>query len=249
MTDDGLLQRLFPVVMAESRVGKDVPVPPVIAEYEEAVRRLHMMKRPTVGLMDVPLRFDDRAQALRSELEHRHFRMVCQWEGINKKLAAHFGKYDGLFARLCVIFHCLETTADKPPSIVPFDTARRAAWFLHRFLRPHAIAFYTDVIGLSDRHDAVLATAGYILSHGLETITARDVQRGDRIMRSLSRPETEETLAVLDAYGWLVPAPSLRRDSVTYEVVPAVHSAFEERAAIEAERRSTIQQTIRAVVA
>ena len=29
-------------------------------------------------------------------------------ERINKKLASHIGKYDGLFARLCVLWHCID---------------------------------------------------------------------------------------------------------------------------------------------
>ena len=59
------------------------------------------------------------------------------------------------------------------------DTAHRVAEFMHRFLLPHALAFYGGVLDLSDGHDRLAAVAGYILVHKLERLTNRDVQRGD----------------------------------------------------------------------
>jgi hypothetical protein len=249
MQDDGLLQRLFPIVMDESRVGTDEPTAPVVGEYAALVHRLHKLQKPRRGMLDAVLRFDDEAQALRGELEGLHHRLVSRWEDVNKKIAAHFGKYDGLFARLCVIFHCIESGDTRPDVIVTEDTAQRAARFLHEYLLPHAIAFYSDIIGLADRHDAVLATAGYILVHALDTITVRDVRRGDRLMRSLENRDAEAVLQKLDAFGWLMPIPSLRSDSVRYEVVPSVHTLFADRAEIEGQRRASIRRTIRVAVA
>ncbi|WP_331827708.1 DUF3987 domain-containing protein [Aurantimonas sp. C2-5-R2] len=244
MHDDGLLQRLFPIVMGESSVGKDEPTPPVVAEYSALVHRLHKLANPKTGLVEVPLRFNDAAQAIRADLAERHHALVGAWEGVNKKLAAHIGKYDGLFARLCVVWHCCESTAPRPASIVTADTAGRVAAFLHGFLLPHAVAFYTNVIGMSDRHDALLATAGYILSHELDEITARDVRRGDRTMRALDTKQAETVLETLDAMGWLLPLFSIRRDSKNYQVHPSVHSVFRDRAAAENERRDAARELI-----
>lgn len=57
--------------------------------------------------------------------------------------------------------------------------------FLHGFLFPHAMAFYANVLGLSNDHDRLSNVADYILAHKLEKITVRDVARGDRSMRGL----------------------------------------------------------------
>jgi hypothetical protein len=70
-------------------------------------------------------------------LETKHLELM-NLESINKKLAAHIGKYDGLFVRLCVIWHCIEKREDD---LVTEQTANLVATFLHQFLLPHAIAF------------------------------------------------------------------------------------------------------------
>ena len=49
--------------------------------------------------------------------------MAC--EAVNKKLAAHIGKYDGLFARLCLIWHCIEHADRNLIDQIDEDTARR----------------------------------------------------------------------------------------------------------------------------
>jgi uncharacterized protein DUF3987 len=131
------------------------------------------------------LRFDDAALAIRERLEHKHLDlMAC--EIINRKLAAHIGKYDGLFARLCLLWHCIE---DSDGLIITEHTARRVADFMHCFLLPHAVAFYAGMLELSNDHDRLTKVAGYVLARKLTRVTNRDVQRGCRAMRGLERQE------------------------------------------------------------
>ncbi|SMF53135.1 Protein of unknown function [Xaviernesmea oryzae] len=243
--DDGLLQRLFPICLGPSSVGLDVPPSPAVGDYAGLVRRLHQLQRPKQGLMaEVPLKFDAGAQDLRQQLSERHHEMQGSWEILNRKLGAHIGKYDGLFARLCIVFHCIEATSPRPASVIPYETAKRAADFLHDFLFPHALAFYANILGLSDRYDAVLATAGWILAHQPEKITVRDVRRGDRTMREMDVDQAEEVLRKLDAMSWVDPVPSLRRDSVTYTVNPAVYDCFAHRAEMEKVRRERVRELV-----
>ncbi|MCB4771452.1 DUF3987 domain-containing protein [Ancylobacter sp. Lp-2] len=246
--DDGLLQRLFPIVMQPAGVGLDVPVPPVVADYAILIKRLHVLKLP-VGEkppIEKPLRFSEGALAIRQELTERHHRLATGWEAVNKKLAAHIGKYDGLFARLCVVFHCVEHADLLLPVEVSEDTARRAGEFLHRFLFKHAVAFYSDVLSAGERHDAVLAAAGVILSKGLREVTARDVMRGDRMLRGIDLQDIEAVMQQLDAYGWLEPQISLRRDSRRWSVRPEVHTLFARKAADEKQRRAEVRALIAA---
>ncbi|MFS8051603.1 DUF3987 domain-containing protein [Rhizobium sp. BR 317] len=243
--DDGLLQRLFPIVLGPSSVGVDAPPSAAVAAYSGLVQRLHTLQRPLLGGMsEAPLKFDTGGQVLRQDLSEKHHEMQTSWEIINKKLAAHIGKYDGLFARLCVVFHCIESTSPRPASVIPFDTANRVADFLHEFLFPHALAFYSNVLGLSDGHDALLATAGWILAHQPEKVTVRDVRRGDRTMRDLDDEEAAEVLRKLDAMAWLDPIPQVRRDSVAYAVNPDVFVEFEHRASQEKTRRARVRDLI-----
>ncbi|MET4258481.1 hypothetical protein ABIC09_003426 [Bradyrhizobium sp. S3.12.5] len=247
--DDGLLQRLFPIVLGAAGAGVDKPVPDAAAAYDALVARLTRLRKPTgdgslSSYIETPLRFDDAAQGLRSALAQKYFEMQCGWESVNKKLASHLGKYDGLFARLCIVFHCIESEGDRPASVITEDTAKRAATFLEEFLFPHAVAFYVDVLGMADRNDYVLATAGFILAHKLNVISVREVRRGDRIMRNMSIDEARAVLEQLDAFGWLEPVPSVRHDSTTWQVLPSVHRLFADRAEAEKSRREEVRKII-----
>ena len=170
--DDGLLQRFIPIVLRPAVVGRDEPPSEAVFDYNALISNLHQLKPPmTGGLMQTaaPLTFDDGALAIREELEKKHLELQ-QCESINRKLASHFGKYNGIFARLCVVWHCVEHAGgDSLPAVVTEDTARRVAGFLHGFLLPHALAFYAGVLGLSNDHDRLADVADYILAHKLET--------------------------------------------------------------------------------
>jgi hypothetical protein len=231
---------LLPVVLAPSREGSDEPRDFSVDDYDSLIARLHEMSPPSLGVgafnMEMNLRFDDAAQAFRQKLEREHLEMSQSCEAVNKKLAAHIGKYDGIFARLCVVWHCIEN--QNLPQIVTEDTAQRARAFLHKFILPNAISFYSDVLGLSDQHDALTAVAGYILAHKLDEVTNRDVQRGGRLMRGLERRDTERIFEQLDAFGWVARTPGPRPSDPPHWVVnPAVHPKFAARAEQERQRR------------
>ena len=259
--DDGFLQRTFMIMLRGAVIGKDIPTPKIVEKYRDLVRRLIDLQMP----LDVPakplntreqqvqnllhygsensgektpLRFDTGAQELREKLERRHLEL-SQIESINKKLASHIIKYNGYFGRLCVMWHCIEHAFDaRLPVTVSLDTAQRVAHFLHDFLLPHALAFYSGVLGLADEHERIAAVAGFILAHKLETVTHRDVQRGDRTMRKLERQDTGKVFEQLEALGWVTPVVSKLGRTLHWNVNPEVHIRFSERAKHEAERRA-----------
>lgn len=247
--DDGLLQRLFPIILRRATMGRDEPMPPVNARYSDLIEALHTLKAP--GWMGSgTLEFSAGAQAIRRELEARHLELQGL-ETINRKLAAHIGKYDGLFARLCVIWHCVESVGapDGLPVTVSEQTARRVADFLHRFLLAHAVAFYAGCLGLSDDHDRLTGIAGHILAHRLERVTNRDIARGDRTMRGLKDFEVRPLLEQLEALGWLERVEAPRPSSPPHFAVnPAVHTKFEAKGRAEEQRRKMARETIAGLV-
>jgi hypothetical protein len=236
--DDGLLQRLSPIILQQAVLGQDEPEADEVFHYAKLIRNLH-------GLHDrepVTLKFCEAAQKIQRELEAKHLELLA-CETINRKLSAHIGKYNGIFARLCVVFHCIEHAGSVLPQTVAEFTAARAQAFLHGFLLPHAVAFYAGTLGLSDDHDRLSAVAGYILARKLVRITNRDVQRGDRSMRGLEQSETEAIFEQLDAMGWISREQGFRFGpgrpaAATWIVNPAVHTEFADRAKAEAERRA-----------
>ena len=110
----------------------------------------------------------------------------------------------------------------------------------------HAVAFYSDIIGLSNNHDAVTALAGYILAHKKTKITHRDIMRGDRAMARLDTVKKREEVAdELAAWGWLERAPGPRANSQPqWNVNPLVHERFADRAKAEAERRKNAREML-----
>jgi Protein of unknown function (DUF3987) len=240
--DDGFLQRMLLIVMRPAGIGKDVSMPSVSKEYARLIERLTTLRLPVSGSRndddDGVLRFNNLAQEIRSRLEAEHLQLM-QIESVNRKLAAHIGKYDGLFGRLCVAFHCIEHAYDNCiPEFVTEDTAERVAKFMRRFLLPHATAFYSGVLKLADDHDRLAAIAGYILARQSTHITNRDIQRGDRTMRNLTRHDTDRALEQLEALGWVMRTAGPRLTDPPHWVVnPVVHQRFAARAKEERERR------------
>jgi hypothetical protein len=187
------------------------------------------------------LEFDDAALVVRETLEQKHLNLMA-YEVIDKKLAAHIGKYDGLFARLCLLWHCIESTKGLT---VTEQTARRVADFMRRFMLPHATAFYAGLLALSDGHDRLADVAGYILAKKLTRIGNRDVQHGNRAMRGLKRQEIEDIFDQLEALGWLIQTPGPRWSSPPRWLVnPEVHRRFAERAEREAAERTKTREML-----
>lgn len=242
-TDDGLLQRLFPIILRPATTGNDAPLPPVQANYDFTVAMLNVRRKPAINLQ-----FDDEAQSIRRSLETRHQQFTAS-ELVNPKLASHIGKLDGLFARLCVLWHAIEHVNDRTlPTTITANTAERVAEFMRRFLLPHAASFYAGTLGLSDDHDRLKAVTAYILAHGLQKITVRDVQRGDCGMRKLTKAHILPVLEQLTALNWLSEEAGPRPTSdPTYFVNPTVHSLYAGRAAAEFERRTEAKKALQEI--
>ena len=252
--DDGLLQRLFPIVLGPATVGIDAPVAVEIGAYNTLVEKLYALTPGSISFWGAGanfhnhLEFDAAAQAVRRELERKHLDLMTL-EVLNKKLAAHIGKLDGLFARLCIIWHCVENCDADIPRHITAATARRVAGFLHQFLLPHTLAFYSGVLALAEDHNRLAAVAGFILAHKLTRVTNRDIARGDRTMRGLARHETEQIFEQLEALGWLSRTPGPRpSDAPHWLVNEHCHQLFAERAKMEAERRLELRAVIQEYV-
>jgi hypothetical protein len=256
--DDGLIQRLLPVILAPASQGKDVPAGGAVDDYDRLVERLILMRPPAHGGIPAlgeterptPLRFSDTAREIREGLEAEHLDLVRALEGTSGKLAAHFGKYDGIFARLCVLWHCIDHSDQlMPPVEISGDTAGRVASFMDKFTKPSAIAFYAGMLGLSDGHEQLVALASYIVSEGLQEVNARAVQRSTRSLRSFSSDEARQLCERLEGFGWLDPIdPPSRSSTPRWRVIPAVHEIFAEKGRQDAERRQSAREALRSAL-
>jgi hypothetical protein len=208
-TDDGLIQRLTPIMLRPGWPPRvDANANRAIADYETLIPQLLALEPPEAG----SLRFDEGAQAIRDDLAIEHDTLVKECEGFNAKLSTALGKQDGLFARLCVIWHCVEHAGQLGglPEIITEDTAARVAAFMVEFIRRHLFDFYAGVLELPDEHERLLSIAGYILSRKLSSIANWRLQAAVRSMRKLSSKDITPVLEHLEAFGWLIRGQSPR---------------------------------------
>lgn len=243
-TDDGLIQRFIPIVLQPSAVGTDEEMPECQAKYDALIERLMSLKQPENFFGPLSLEFSDGAREIRNDLERRHHRMSVAIENVNKKLSAHIGKYDGMFPRLCIIWHCIENVgAEMLPVEISEGTARRCATFLHSFILRHAMAFQTGILGLSDDQAQLEDVAGFILAHGLSNVTMRHLARGSRKMKKITRDEGAQIFEQLEAMGWLEQV-NKRSDAPSWNVNPKVHSMYASHAETERVRRKSERETL-----
>ena len=158
---------------------------------------------------------------------------------------------------MCIVWHFVEhfvRTEDKVsqsniPTEIAGTTAQRVADFLHEFLLPHALAFYSGILSLSDDHDRLQSLPGYILARHLEVVKNRDMHRGDRQMRKLTDREIRVVFEQLEALGWLERHDSPKSSSPPHwHVNPLVHTKFEARANAERKRRDETMKVIQDIV-
>ena len=237
--DDGLLQRMIPVSLHIGSVGMDRPIPDVQGTYDFTLMLLPYIKIP-VG----PLRFDEDGQILRQRAADHYFELMST-EIVSRKFASHVGKLDGLFGRLCVIWHVLENIGQPIiPNIVKFETAERVEKFIRQYVIPSIACFYSQ-LGYSDDHDRLKAIAGHILAHNLTEVTVRDVQRGTRAMRKISAPEVLPLLQQLVALNWLIATDGPRASSDPKFIVnPIVHQLYAKRGEEEKQRREKAREVM-----
>lgn len=242
--DDGLIQRFIPVLLQKAERDRDIATPPVADEFGDMVEALHNLEPPRNFFGVQPLTFSEGARAVREALADDHYRFVLVMEQMNSKLATHIGKFDGLFVRLCVIWHCVETLGTDLPLEVSEDTARRVAAFLTTYIRRHSMAFYIDALGVSQYDDLVKEVGAWILAHKTVQFSEGDLQRGVRAYRNADPIKREEAMKTLCGFDWCEPAEAARKDAKKWIVRPEVHEKYAAKAEAERVRRHEVKALI-----
>ncbi len=247
--DDGLIQRIIPVMLAPATLGSEVSSAEAEQRYRDLFDRLELLKPPhdeSVKYYAQPpvVTMSATAQALRFELEAEHMELVQAFEGMACKLATALGKHDGLFARLCLIWHCIETEQGTTVgSEIGQDTAQRVAAFLRHFIRRHLYAFHIGVLGMAGVQDELQKMAAWIVAKQIKTATAREVLEAGQAFRGYSADEVRVLFEKMEAFGWgNVTVPSGRAYKPHFQVNPRVFELFAQRGAAELERRETAKR-------
>ena len=246
MGNDGLLQR-FIVYSARDAV-EDIDRTPDMDAMEDYRRVFdHLMNVGSSEVTHVKLsagahvcreRVAGYAKRLIGALDHAH-------------IQAWLGKWDGLYARMLLVYHvleCMQRSVHPMNAEVRAETAAQVEQLLLSVLLPHAIHFYVEVIDANDKQTHVRQLARMVRVRCRERVTMRDMATQWKASRKLERWELRAVVENLATMGWLAPEmDSLDADGKprSWFVNPAVHSMFEAHATQEAERRRAAVETLR----
>lgn len=249
MTDDGLMQR-FMIIIGENAIEHDRPENrEAYATFSALVDHLYAVQ----GGND-PVTMTEGAHRIREAL-NAYTAELSQYPALPGGLRSHLGKWSGLFARLLLVFHAIECAGQQVhPSArqVSEDTAGRVDRLMRKFLLPHAMSYYTDVLGGSGDLEHGRWIAGHILSKKLAVITNRDITQAYKQWRGLDDWRRQRIMQMLEDMGWVTPyteegAKPSRRGATQWVITTKVHEMFAEKASVEATRRDRLRAEIAAM--
>lgn len=248
MTDDGLMQRFMIVIGSNAKEHDRPEDTEAYHEFAELVDHLYQVQ----GGQDV-VKLTEQAHQIRESLQ-QHAMELAEYEALPGGLRSHLGKWSGLFARLLLIFHAIECAdARVHPCTEPVsgDTASRVDRLMRRFLLPHAMAYYTDVLGASSDLEHARWVAGHILSKRVSTLTNRDLTHAYKQWRGLDDWRKARIMALLEDMAWVTPwsedGKFSRRGASHWIVNGKVHDMFARKAQDEAARRDRIRAELAAM--
>jgi len=199
--------------------------------------------------------FDPDAQQHREDVDR-----VAQGYGMladtSRRLKSAFGKWAGMYARLALTFHLIDIAdaiarneTGPVRDIIATETAKRAADYMLDIVLPHllradALMFSTAQTNHAER------VAGFIILHGQELITARDIVRGYKpFAGSEATKDLDAVMSHLALLGWVKPifpdnhSLPVRKGNVN----PAVFNMFPDRAEKERKRRADAVTALKAI--
>lgn len=242
---DGLLQRFILYFADDASMGEDrIPNQSAKHEYGELIRSLHK-----VQYSDSFVKLTDYAHDIRQEFEQRIF--TLQTATPNVFLDAALGKWPATFARVLLVFHCIESVHERfDPTAQPVsgETAAKVSGLFLGTLLAHAINFYERMDPAADEA-RTLANILLARFHGKQRFTVRrDLALNWKHSRKLTPWQIDAVLDRLEACSWIQPDESARLNErgrpSAYWINPQIHVRFHEAAARECERRNQVAQVM-----
>lgn len=249
--DDGLLQR-FMIVDITTRPplpDHDRPADPRIErQYEETIRNVWNTKpgeSGTIVTMSPEAQADMRAF---SDFVNR----TVAGGGLPSMLIGHLSKWEGLWPRLALVYHCWGCAlAGKHPGTTPVSarTTGRVTRFMKEFLLPQSLRFYGGLAGAGDSvYGIAQKVASMILSERSARFTSRELHRSVNAWRVTSEQNRRGAIQLLKECGWIIASESGRMGGESaWIVAPQVHVMFAERAQQERKRRAEARDGMRSL--
>lgn len=251
--DDGLWARFMTVTIPLGhRPSQERPFnEQAYREYYDTIQTLHK-RSPSDGDGSYVL-MSPQANIIREEFKV-WVESVSTTPGISSMLRAHLGKWTGLWARLVLTYHCLGCASSKKwPATTPVSelTATRVTNLMKKYLLPHAMTFYNEILGNADPVFALARkVAGTILARGWVRLTNRDLLNFHKVAWATATDwQRDGAIRMLTSAGWLT-GPDSRQNrgagnATAWGVNPRVHVLFADMAKIETARRVAMTEGIK----
>jgi hypothetical protein len=228
-TNDGLLQRFLPLALHKRVLGIPGPVSAETKGFDALVKHLYAMPRQAYG----SLSFTKKAFEQWQRIDARVMQLSEMYQHQNDALASHLNKYGAMIARTALVFHCIEYGHDASRNDVGVEVLLRAEKLFFEFLLDHARAVYFDTLNQADSADILLRVADHLLSHPkVKEVSLREIQRGTKTLRNMTRRDADAIFDHLFSYGWLTGNVVKKSGSpATWFVNPQIHDGrFAKRA-------------------
>lgn len=240
LPEDGLMQRFIFVCPKGDGDEQDR------APDRAALERWRAVVDQLVSIIpgENPVRMSDGATEVRLEFETDR-KTLLQGGLLNEAARVALGKWDGLFARLCLTFHCIECADSKrhpQDHTVSRETASMVREIMMRYLLHHAWSMYHEILGTSERMTHVRWIGGHILSKACSEFSQRDILRAYSKWGETTDLEQREIMNMLEDSGWVQgvhtrPGGPPKR----WVVNPSVHEVWQSVAAAERAKRAELR--------
>ena len=247
MGEDGLMQRFMIIMGRNAGAEQDRP------EDEEAKRAYNNLIDHLYSIKpgDNPVLLSEEAHIVRERV-FDYAKEMTEYEAIPNGLKSHIGKWPGLFSRLCLTFHVIDCASrGRHPNAetISRGTAERVENLMRGYLLPHAMSYYTDVLGQESHLEHVRWLAGHILSKQVQRIENREIVQAYKAWRGLAEWVRVRVLATLQELGWVAPAPGQqafgKRQPTVWDVNPAAHEHYLKLAEQERDKRERLKERMR----
>jgi hypothetical protein len=236
---DGMLQRFLLFRAGVPGLGVDrTPNMDALIEYDTVYRTLLNQCEDKVVTLS------EDAHAYREETFELADALAND-PSLSSAFRTHVGKIPGMFARLLLTLHAIQSCPDPIGREVDAKTARMARDLMVKFFIPHELAIYADLFDHTyEVGEDMRWIADHILAHKLDSFTDRDIYRAKReFMRDRKHRRLENALRGLGELGWI----TVERTTTgkTANIVNArVHSLFAKRAKQTEQDRAAIRARV-----
>lgn len=246
MGNDGLLQRFMILVARPSQKGEDrFPDRTAMDQFAALFDHLEALEPAEESVT-----MSEAAHQARDRIEVFADKMIRAFD--HPHMQAWLGKWEGLFARLVLLYHvieCAEESIYPTTKKVTSETAEKVERLMCGTLLHHAIHFYQEVVDAHDRQSNMRQLARLILARGMSVVTKRDIHLYWRASRKLQQWEVKAVIDGLCNLDWLTPDETsldvVDGKPKTWFVNPAVHTAFADHAERERTRREEAVEALR----